>query len=438
MSQLDDILKTGDEILNEVNRAVSTGDYSKLGDSIRVQVKDAVDKATANVNQNFYGSASVPRSVHYSGGKFRTPFLMKKISSSKGLGKIIGGSIGAAYMGIMTIFFAVLAFMEPVVVAPALIFGILAGLFAFMIHKGIEDRKLVKAYNKYGKILGKSEYFAINDLALAPAETPENIKKNIKKMIKKEYLPLGRMDAGETTVMLTNRAYQQYINAEASRQERERREKLAGMNAQTREAPAAQQAAPTGDTKIQGIVKEGQDYIANIRRINDQIPGDEMSAKLFQLESIMQRIFQQVENEPECADDLKKFMNYYLPTTTKLLNAYVDLDKQPEVGDNITKTKKEIEDAIDVINSAFENLLDSLFQDMAWDISSDISVMKTMMAQDGLTDGGIRDVDVQQTQAQSATAAQAYQAMPAGGQAAQAMPGGQQAAQAAPQTELKF
>ncbi len=434
MSQLDDILKTGDEILKEVNRAVNTGDYSRLGDSIREQVKDAVDKATANAGQNFNGRASAPRTVTYSGGRFRTPFFMKKISSSKGIGKIIGGSIGAVYVGFWTLIMAVATVAEPAVAIPAIITGIITGLFAFMVHKGIEDRKLVKAYNKYGRILGKSEYFAINDLAIAAAENPDTIKKNIKKMIKKEYLPLAKMDMSESTVMLTNRAYQQYINAEASRQERERRERMEAVNTQARAVPN-EQAAPTVDSKVTGIVNEGKAYIENIRRINAQIPGDEMSAKLFQLESIMQRIFQQVENEPECADDLKKFMNYYLPTTTKLLNAYVDLDKQPEVGDNIVKTKKEIEDAIDVINSAFENLLDSLFQDMAWDITSDISVMKTMMAQDGLTDGGIRDVEVAQGQSMAA-GMQTAQAMPAG-QAA-AMPAGQQAAQAAPQTELKF
>ncbi len=102
----------------------------------------------------------------------------------------------------------------------------------------------------------------------------------------------------------------------------------------------------------------------------------------------MNRIFAQVKKDPSSADELHKLMNYYLPTTKKLLNAYVELDRQPEVGDNITQTKQQIDEAIDTINTAFESLLDSLFQDMAWDISSDISVMKTMMAQDGLTVDG--------------------------------------------------
>ena len=113
-----------------------------------------------------------------------------------------------------------------------------------------------------------------------------------------------------------------------------------------------------------------------------------MSNKLYRLENIMNRIFAQVEKDPDSAEELHKLMNYYLPTTKKLLMAYVELDKQPDVGENITKTKKEIDAAMDTINEAFENLLDSLFQDMAWDISSDISVMKSMMAQDGLTTEG--------------------------------------------------
>ena len=77
-------------------------------------------------------------------------------------------------------------------------------------------------------------------------------------------------------------------------------------------------------------------------------------------------------------------MSYYLPTTVKLLTAYSQIDDKPELGANITGTKKEISDSLDMINDAFEKLFDSMFEDMSWDVSSDISVMKTMMAQDGL------------------------------------------------------
>ena len=79
-------------------------------------------------------------------------------------------------------------------------------------------------------------------------------------------------------------------------------------------------------------------------------------------------------------------MNYYLPTTEKLLKAYLDVDQQPISGDNIRNTKQEIEKAMDTVNEAFENLLDSLFEDASMDVISEISVMNTMMAQDGLTD----------------------------------------------------
>ena len=98
----------------------------------------------------------------------------------------------------------------------------------------------------------------------------------------------------------------------------------------------------------------------------------------------MTRIFEQVADKPENAPDLRKMMSYYLPITRKLVDAYRDLDAQKLEGQNISRTKKEIRDSLDTINTAFETLLDSFFQETAWDISSDISVLRTMMAQDGL------------------------------------------------------
>ena len=122
----------------------------------------------------------------------------------------------------------------------------------------------------------------------------------------------------------------------------------------------------------------------HIRECNDAIPGEEISRKLDKMEKLVQRIFDEVRVHPEVAPELQKMMNYYLPTTSKLLDAYRELDKQPIAGENISNTKAEIEQTVDTLNVAFEKLLDSLFADRAWDISSDISVLNTMLAQEGL------------------------------------------------------
>ena len=228
-----------------------------------------------------------------------------------------------------------------------------------------------------------AEYFTVSDLAQAALETDENVRKNLKGMQKIGYLPRGRFDSTETTFMITDAAYNMYLGAVQDRLAREQRQaqEQAIMN---------QTAKSTPTDKVQSILDEGRDYIVFVRQINDVIPDtEEMSNKLYRLESIMNKIFEQVKKDPSTADDLHKLMNYYLPTTRKLLTAYVELDKQAGNGENVQQTKMEIDAVMDTINEAFEKLLDSLFQDMAWDISSDISVMKTMMAQDGLTDDGM-------------------------------------------------
>ena len=97
-----------------------------------------------------------------------------------------------------------------------------------------------------------------------------------------------------------------------------------------------------------------------------------------------------LEQNPDSVNDMRRMMDYYLPTTMKLLEAYEELDAQPVQGENIISSKKEIEDTIDTLNIAFEKLLDSLFQDTAWDVSSDISVLHTMLAQEGLTEDGLK------------------------------------------------
>ena len=109
---------------------------------------------------------------------------------------------------------------------------------------------------------------------------------------------------------------------------------------------------------------------------------------------MISKIYNRVEQHPELVDDLGRFMDYYLPTTVKLLKAYEELDGQPSQGENIVNSKKEIEDTLDTIDQAFEKLLDSFFEEAAWDISSDISVLHNMFAQEGLTESDFDKVKV--------------------------------------------
>ena len=446
MGDYDKIYNASNKILKEVEKAVETGNYNNLSSSLKNSIEDAVKAAKANPSQNFSGKASTVKTVNYASAGRRTPFFTRTVGYNQGMGKVVFGIVGASFWGL-----AALGALIDASIWPGVLFLAITAVCGLLIKAGSDEKKLARIFNKYGKILGNAEYFAVSDLAIAAGERSDTVLSNIKKMMKKDFLPTARLDQNETTVMLSERAFAQYLQAEKSRQDREfaeNQEKLKAAAAANAGGVQTDSALNTTDSRARAVINEGNAYIRQIQQLNDAIPGDEMSAKIYKLEGIMKKIFTQVEKDPGCADDLKKFMEYYLPTTTKLLQAYADLDKQPEVGVNITQTKKEIEDAIDVINDAFENLLDSLFQDMAWDISSDISVMKTMMAQDGLTEDALDKIQAgeqpvpqfsAQPQPQMAT-----QPLEFGGTAFQAAPGAQAAAQPQSQAasdgkvELKF
>jgi 5-bromo-4-chloroindolyl phosphate hydrolysis protein len=366
-----DYFDAGSDILKSVSKAIDTNDYSKLASEISDTIK----------------SVSYERRTTYSSGNYRRstpkqdyPFMRKKISKYLGVADMFfGAGIGVFFL--FPLFIGSFMIDAPILAA---ITGSLLAFSVFATIRGGQKLKLAKKFHQYGNILRDADYFAIKDLAKVAMKSDEEVLKDIKDMIKAGFLPRARLDRNETTCMITDEAYDMYLGAEKDRAERELRQA-----AQDEELRKQAQAVGADASGVKGLIEEGNEYIRFVRQINDVIPDtEEMSNKLYRLESIMNRIFEQVKKDPSSADELHKLMIYYLPTTKKLLSAYVELDKQPDSGENVRQTKQEIDLAMDTINEAFEHLLDSLFQDMAWDISSDISVMKTMMAQDGLTSEG--------------------------------------------------
>jgi len=103
----------------------------------------------------------------------------------------------------------------------------------------------------------------------------------------------------------------------------------------------------------------------------------------------LNEIFMNLEKKPEQTSKMHRLMNYYLPTTLKLVTAYEEFDKMSIQGENVTDAKREIENTIDTINDAFGELLNKLFADAAIDVTTDAQVLKTMLAREGLTKEGV-------------------------------------------------
>ena len=177
-----------------------------------------------------------------------------------------------------------------------------------------------------------------------------------------------------------------------------------------KEAPAAQ-AAPkaepkkeetTGNAELDKMLKDGRLAIAEMKRLDDNIDDAGISADIVRLEEVSRKIFEEVKRDPKKLPQIRRFMDYYLPTTLKLLNAYDRMSAVGVAGENIDTTLAKVEGMMRNVVAAFEKQLDSLYGAEALDISADISVLETMMAREGLTgeplkaqtDGGDGEYDI--------------------------------------------
>lgn len=151
----------------------------------------------------------------------------------------------------------------------------------------------------------------------------------------------------------------------------------AKAEARRKEQEAAAEAASV-------IPKEARDYLRQMRQANVAIDNPAVTEKIQKLESRTNQIFQVVSENPEKLPEIRKFMQYYLPTLLKLLRSYDHLEDQGVRGENIQRTMQEIERILDTVVEAFDKQLDNLFEAEAMDISADIQVLQTMLSQEGL------------------------------------------------------
>ena len=385
----EDIGRTAQDI---VDRAVSSQDYQKLNQTIRQAVERALDM----------GEEAVRKVVDVSPAKAKPVPPVKKQDMSiyyaptggktaLNIIKIVGGSLLSVAGASMFAAGAVIAMLvggEAVFAslgAPMLAGGVL------LLGSGISGLGRISRFKRYRSLLGDKTYCALEKFARSLGKSVKFIRRDVRKMLKGGYFRQGHLDREEANLIVTEETYrlfeQSRLQLEQSRREAEKAEK------ENRQKKPVSSQLP----QVQEVLDKGSAFIAEIRRCNDLIPGFEISEKISRIELIVQRIFERAASHPEIIPDLKKLMDYYLPMTVKLLNAYADMDAQPVQGENIRSAKLEIEQTLDTLNLAFEKLLDSVFEDTALDVSSDIAVLQTLLAQEGLTEDGLTQIKKQRT-----------------------------------------
>ena len=157
-------------------------------------------------------------------------------------------------------------------------------------------------------------------------------------------------------------------------------------------AKPAEEKKTTGNPEVDKRMKERDITISELRRLNANIENEKISAQIDDIEATTSRIFDIVIAHPEKVSRISKFLNYYLPTTMKLLNTYDRMGSQGVAGENISGTMRKVEDTLDMVVTAFHKQLDTLFAGEALDVNADIAVMENLMKTEGLTDDEISQI----------------------------------------------
>ena len=391
----------GEDIRRTVQNAIDAQDFAKLNQTITNTINTAAESITQGIKNAGESKNYRPRSragseaASFAQERARESQRKSPVSLYKGTTPARVGSIlltvsGAAVGGLfalLSLLFLLGTFVSgyfgaPTAVATAIFLMLGAGGF-LMCGLGAGMLSRIKRFRAYIQIIGSREYCNIRELAQRTQRKERYVVKDLEQMLRKGWFLQGHLDEQKTCLIVSHEMYEQYRKLQEDKKQREQEEIALKMQRQKMESKTAL------PPRVQKVVDEGDVYIRKIRACNDAIPGQEISAKISRMETIVDRIFDRVEQNPESVDDIRKLMEYYLPTTVKLLEAYKELDAQPIDGVNIRSSKAEIEATLDTLNVAFEKLLDSLFLDTAWDVSSDISVLHTMLAQEGLTKDGI-------------------------------------------------
>lgn len=382
------IKDTGKQIKDTVKSAIHSPEFNDLGQTICSMAQDvqtafksafqapaaspqaappaAPPHPAAPVSPAPSRPAAVPPRA-YPAGRARVP------GGAGGVLLTVFGGIGLGLsltLQMLVLFIAMLEndFEE---MAGACTLGFLLPLFAIsvvLLLAGGRMRARTRRYRRIIAELGSCSFCPVELLASHTGQTARKTVRDLRRMIALGLLPEARLVDEESCLILNPETYKHYQQAK-QREEEEKRK--------------AAEAAESGSAA--SLIFEGRALLRQIGACRSTISDGEISQKLIEMETTSEAIFRYVEEHPDKLPEIRRFLQYYLPTTLKLLEAYRKFHDQPVQSEQQKETQKQIESTLDTINQAFLRLLDSLMQTERMNVSADISVMKTMLEREGLS-----------------------------------------------------
>ncbi len=152
---------------------------------------------------------------------------------------------------------------------------------------------------------------------------------------------------------------------------------------------AASQIPLTGDEIADGVIIKGQEMLKTIQSENAMIPDQTLSAQMETLAEKCRQIFQTVSEAPSKAPQVRKFMNYYLPTTLKMLANYRTMQQRGVSYQEMAQARDTAVRGMNMVLTACQKQIDNLHKENMLDISTDIDVMEQMLKRDGYTENEI-------------------------------------------------
>jgi DNA-binding transcriptional regulator GbsR (MarR family) len=340
--------------------------------------------------QTPYGNGQVSGTLPKQRGLQAPKTIFKRKGDISSIVWTVFGGIGTALAAVAFLIFGIIALLllrpAAVIIGMVIILLLLGGSIA-MIIKGTSNRKRLSRAERYMALCQNHDYINLSELAEQTGKSVSFVRRDVKNMVGAGLFPQGHLDKQENCLMLSDDTYREYLAIEKERTNyemeefaKQQRQNWRGLS----KIEDADAAVKEENPDLAALIAQGQECTGRIRQMNEQIPGEVISEKLYALEHVLKEIFDRVREHPEQMPKMKKFMDYYLPTTLKLVEAYEEFDSVPNPNEEIIQAKDEIEKTLDTINASFTELLNQLYQPSVLDATTDAKVLQTVLAKDGL------------------------------------------------------